>query len=138
MIAVFWDDLQLNNGSYVYTWYNSSQHYYVVEWYNVINGYDRSTPETFQAILYDPVYYPTATGDGQVKLQYKVFNNIDLGSGDSHPHGNYASIGIKNQDGLIGLEYTFNNTYPTAQELFPMKKPSLSPPALFLSIHHIS
>jgi hypothetical protein len=29
---------------------------------------------------YDPVYYPTATGDGQIKLQYKLFSNIDLGS----------------------------------------------------------
>lgn len=114
MIAVFWDDLQLNAGSHVYTYYNAAQHYYVVEWYNVINGYDRVTPETFQAILYDPVYYPTLTGDGQIKLQYKVFNNIDMGSGDAHPHGNYATIGIKDQAGLVGLEYTFNNTYPTA------------------------
>jgi hypothetical protein len=29
--CVFWDDLQLNNGSYVYTWHNSAQHYYVVD-----------------------------------------------------------------------------------------------------------
>lgn len=114
MIAVFWDDLQLNTGSYVYTHYNASQHYYVVEWYNVISGYDRSTPETFQAILYDPVFYPTQTGDGQVKLQYKEFNNIDQGSGDVHPHGNFATIGIKNQTGTVGLEYSFNNSYPTA------------------------
>ncbi|MDZ4182369.1 MAG: choice-of-anchor D domain-containing protein, partial [Candidatus Cloacimonadaceae bacterium] len=114
MIAVFWDDLQLNAGSYVYTYYNSAQHYYVVEWYNVISGYDRVTPETFQAILYDPAYYPTLTGDGQIKLQYKQFNNIDLGSGAGRPHGNFASIGIKDHTGTIGLEYTFNNTYPVA------------------------
>jgi len=114
MVAVFWDDLQLNTGSYVYTYYNATQHYYVVEWYNVISGYDRVTPQTFQAILYDPVYYPTGSGDGQIKLQYKVFNNIDEGSGDSHPHGNYATIGIKDHNGTVGLEYTFNNQYPTA------------------------
>lgn len=114
MIAVFWDDLQLNAGSYVYTYYNATQHYYVVEWYNVINGYDGVTPETFQAILYDPAYYPTLTGDGQIKMQYKVFNNIDTGSGAGRPHGNYASIGIKDHTGTIGLEYSFNNTYPTA------------------------
>lgn len=114
MIAVFWDDLQLNAGSYVYTYYNSAQHYYVVEWYNVISGYDRVTPETFQAILYDPAYYPTLTGDGQIKLQYKQFNNIDLGSGAGRPHGNFATIGIKDHNGTVGLEYTFNNTYPPA------------------------
>jgi hypothetical protein len=116
MLAVFWDDLQLNTGSYVYRYYDSTQHYYVVEWYNVINGYDRVTPETFQAILYDPVYYPTQTGDGQIKMQYKVFNNIDQGSGDTHPHGNFATIGIKDQTGTIGLEYSFNNQYPTAAQ----------------------
>ncbi|MDP2173885.1 MAG: C25 family cysteine peptidase, partial [Candidatus Cloacimonadaceae bacterium] len=114
MIAAFWDDLQLNAGSYVYTFYNASQRYYVVEWYNVISGFDRVTPLTFQAILYDPVYYPTQTGDGQIKLQYKVFNNIDTGSGDTNPHGNYATIGIKDHNGTVGLEYTFNNQYPAA------------------------
>ena len=115
MVAVFWDDLDLQSGSsYVYTWYNSALHYYVVEWYNLISGYDSSTPQTFQAILYDPVYYPTHTGDGQIKLQYKDFNNIDLGDGDAFPHGNYATIGIEDHTETVGLEYTFGNTWPTA------------------------
>jgi len=133
MIAVFWDDLQLNTGSGVYTYYNSAMHYYVVEWYNVISGYDRVTPETFQAILYDPIFYPTITNDGQIKLQYKVFNNIDLGDGDTFPHGNYSTIGIKDHNGTVGLEYTFNNTYPTAaaplannKSLFISTRPILS------------
>ena len=115
MIAVFWDDLDIQSGSsYVYTWYNSIQNYYVVEWYNMISGYDSTTPQTFQAILYDPVYYPTHTGDGQIKLQYKDFNNIDLGDGDAYPHGNYCTIGIEDHTATVGLEYTFGNIYPTA------------------------
>ncbi len=115
MVAVFWDDLDLVSGSsYVYTWYNSALHYYVVEWYNLYSGYDGTTQQTFQAILYDPLYYPTHTGDGQIKLQYKVFNNIDLGDGDSYPHGNYATIGIEDHTSTVGLEYTFGNTWPTA------------------------
>ena len=114
MIAVFWDDLDIQNGSGVYTWYNSIHHYYVVEWYNMISGYDSTTPQTFQAILYDPVYYPTHTGDGQIKLQYKDFNNIDLGDGDTYPHGNYCTIGIEDHTATVGLEYTFGNIYPTA------------------------
>lgn len=115
MIAVFWDDLDLLSGtSNVYTYYNSSQHYYVVEWYHMISGYDSSTQETFQAILYNPDFYPTHTGDGPIKLQYKDFNNIDLGDGDTYPHGNYCTIGIEDHTETIGLEYTFNNTYPTA------------------------
>ncbi|MDZ4120947.1 MAG: immune inhibitor A, partial [Candidatus Cloacimonadaceae bacterium] len=133
MIAVFWDDLQKNTGSNIYVYHNAAEHYYVVEWYNMISGYDRITPQTFQAILYDPVYYPTQTGDGQIKMQYKIFNNIDEGSGDAHPHGNYATIGIKDHNGTVGLEYTFNNQYPTAAKplhhesaLFITTKPFLS------------
>ncbi len=114
MLAVFWDDLQLNTGSAVFTHYNPIHNYYVVQWNNVISGYDRITPQTFQAILYNPVHYPTHSGDGQIKLQYKIFNNIDEGSGDAHPHGNYATIGIKDHNGMVGLEYTFNNQYPVA------------------------
>lgn len=115
MIAVFWDDLEYGTGSNVYTYYNSSLHYYVVEWFNLLNGYNSSSVETFQAILYDPVFYPTHTGDGQIKLQYKVINNVDLGNSEDHfPHGNYATVGIEDHTATIGLEYTYNNTYPTA------------------------
>jgi hypothetical protein len=128
MIAVFWDDLDIVAGtSNVYTYYNSAQHYYVVEWYNMRSGYDGTTPETFQAILYDPAFYPTLTNDGQIKLQYKVFNNIDLGDGDTFPHGNYCTIGIEDHTRTRGLEYTYNNTYPTAAA--PLSNES----ALFIS-----
>jgi len=114
MLAVFWDDLQMDSNSGVYTYYNSTGHYYVVQWYNVLSGFDSTSRENFEAILYDPIYYPTQTNDGQIKLQYKMFNNVDTGSGDTYPHGNYCSIGIKDHTGTVGLEYTFNNTYPTA------------------------
>ncbi|MBW6513277.1 MAG: choice-of-anchor D domain-containing protein [Candidatus Syntrophosphaera sp.] len=113
MIAVFWDDLQIGAGSGVYTYYNPTLHYYIVQWNNMVSGYDGSL-ETFQAILYDPVFYPTHTGDGQIKLQYKIFNNVDLGAGDSYPHGNFCTIGIEDHTETVGLEYTFNNSYPTA------------------------
>ncbi|HNX03687.1 MAG TPA: hypothetical protein PKM71_08485, partial [Candidatus Cloacimonas sp.] len=43
-----------------------------------------------------------------------IFNNIDAGSGDVFPHGNYCTIGIKDHFGTDGLEYTFNNSYPPA------------------------
>jgi hypothetical protein len=69
--------------------------------------------ETFQAILYDANYYPTFTGDSEIKVQYKVINNVDAGGGLSE-HGQYSSVGIEDHTGTIGLEYTFNNSYPTA------------------------
>ncbi|MEF3694135.1 MAG: C25 family cysteine peptidase [Candidatus Cloacimonadota bacterium] len=113
MLAVFWDDLEIGTGAGVYTYYDSDMNYFVVEWHNLLAS-NRTSEETFQAILYDPLFYPTSTGDGQIKLQYKVFNNTDTGHGAGIPHGNYSTIGIKDHTGLVGLEYTFNNTYPTA------------------------
>lgn len=51
MIAVFWDDLTLGTGSGVYTYYNATLHYFVVEWYHMISGYNNSSLETFEALL---------------------------------------------------------------------------------------
>lgn len=128
MVAVFWDDLALiPNQSAVCTWHNQAEHYFVVEWYNMVSGYDGNTPETFQSILYDPFYYPSHTGDGQIKLQYKQFNNINMSAGYSRPHGNFCSIGIEDHTGTVGLEYTFGNIYPTAA------KPLSHESALFIS-----
>jgi hypothetical protein len=144
MLAVFWDDLELGTGSAVYTWYNSALNYYVVQWHGLYSGYDSISPETFQAILYDPTYYPTHTGDGQIKLQYKDFNNIDTGNSEDHwPHANYCTIGIEDHTETIGLEYTFGNSYPTAaapltdeSALFITTRPIL-PDSAYLSINQV-
>ncbi len=111
MIAPFWDDLALGTSSDVLTYYNSTEHYYVVEWSHMSNRYNGAT-ETFQAILYDASFHNTPTGDSPIKFQYNVFNNVDQGG--SHTHGEYCTIGIENGDETIGLEYTFNNEYPDA------------------------
>ncbi|MBN2829651.1 MAG: T9SS type A sorting domain-containing protein, partial [Candidatus Cloacimonetes bacterium] len=58
----------------------------------------------------NPDVYPSQTGDGSIKLQYQTFNNVNSQAGTSH--GNYCSIGIMDHTGLVGLEYTFNNSYP--------------------------
>ncbi len=113
MIAAFWDDLATVSGSGIYTWYNHVDHTYTIEWYNMRNGGANGTHnETFQIILYDPAAYPTSLGDGPIKIQYNNFNNVDAQTGNRH--GNYATIGIEDHTGRVGLEYTFNNVYPTA------------------------
>ncbi|NLO12161.1 MAG: gingipain R [Candidatus Cloacimonetes bacterium] len=119
MIAAFWDDLEFGGDSGVYTYHDTVNHNFVVEWYKLRSGYDRSSEETFQAILYDPTYHPTHTNDGQIKLQYKVINNIDTGTAGegNRPHGNYATVGIENHTGTVGLEYTFNNSYPDTAKI---------------------
>ena len=115
MIAPFWDDLKIGSGRVCY-YNNSVQHYFVVEWSHLQNEYN-SAEETFQVILYDPNYYATPTGDGEIKVQYKVVNNVDVG--DYTPtfhisHGQYATVGIEDHTSEVGLEYTYNDTYPTA------------------------
>jgi len=112
MIAPFWDDLATGSGSGIYTWFDRYSHCFIIEWHNMINGKDGSSVENFQCILYDQAAYPTSLGDGPIKFQYHTFNNVDSQSGNRH--GNYCTIGIEDHTGKVGLEYTFNNTYPTA------------------------
>ena len=118
MIAVFWDDLKLTNGGRVYTWYDQTEKKFYVEWSGV-RTYQNNSPETFQAVLYDPSYYITPTGDGEILLQYKDFNNTSYGSYSwDQIHGNYCSVGIEDHTMARGLQYTFNDIYhPAAMEL---------------------
>ena len=118
MIAVFWDDLKLTNGGRVYTWYDQTEKKFYVEWSGV-RTYQNNSPETFQAVLYDPSYYITPTGDGEILLQYKDFNNTSYGSYSwDQIHGNYCSVGIEDHTMTRGLQYTFNDIYhPAAMEL---------------------
>lgn len=111
MIAVFWDDLSVSNSNVLW-YFNSNLHYYVVQWSRITNG-DTGSPLTFQVILYDPIYYPTTTGDSEIKMQYMQVTNNNSGSYPSN-HGQYSTVGLENEDSLIGLQYTFNNTYPEA------------------------
>jgi hypothetical protein len=114
MIAPFWDDLATHTGSGIYTFFDRSNHAFIIEWYNMRNGANGSSPETFQVILYDPAVHAGSMGDGPIKIQYHTFNNVDSTTSVPGHHGRYATIGIKNAQGNIGLEYSFANTYPAA------------------------
>ena len=115
MLAVFWDDLTADSGGAVYGYYDNQLHAYIVQWNNV-KTYEDNSNESFQAILLDPQFYITPTGDGEMLLQYEDFNNTSNGSygGGTPLHGGYCSIGIEDHWGTTGLEYTFNNVYPRA------------------------
>jgi len=112
MIAPFWDDLATVAGSGIYTWFDRNSHSFVIQWDNLRNGKNGTSVETFQCILYDQAAYPTSFGDGPIKFQYNTFNNVNSQSGGNH--GNFCTIGIEDHTGTRGVEYTFNNTYPTA------------------------
>jgi len=105
MIAPFWDDLNANdtlhggNGD-VYQYFDDDNHRWIFEFKDVAH-YDRnSVRETFQAILLDPVYYPTPTSDGDVIFQYQTVGDAS---------GN--TVGIENYNETDGIQYLFNNNY---------------------------
>jgi hypothetical protein len=113
MIAVFWDDLKTNSGD-IWYYYDETENYFVVEWSNMKNDYDNAT-ETFQAIIYDPDFYSSPSGDSDILMQYKEINNTDQGSyGGWVEHGEFVTIGLENHHHDIGLQYTYSNQYPDA------------------------
>jgi hypothetical protein len=111
IIAAFWDDLATASGD-VYSYYSTTEHAMIIQWDDMDNVYSNAE-ETFQAILYDPMYRPTSTGDSEIKLQYKVVNNDDQGDYASYhvDHGLYGTVGIESPDGRDGIEYTCNDEY---------------------------
>jgi len=114
LIAPFWDDLKMSAESKVLYKHFPESGMFVIEWSNLRNDYDESYNETFEAILYDYTVSPTSTGDSNIIFQYKEIHNVDQGEyGVYHVHhGQFATVGIQNETGTVGLEYTFNNTYP--------------------------
>ena len=117
MIAAFWDDLKTSSGGDVlYKFFpegcqGDGCEYLVVEWSDMRTR-DNNSEEDFQAILYNGS--DTPTGDGEIKIQYKTFNNTSSGyypEGERPDHGCYSTIGIENKFSNEALQYTFNNTY---------------------------
>ena len=133
MIAPFWDDLMTSGGHICY-YYDPVENYFIVEWSHLHNEYNNNE-ETFQLILFDPLYHQTLTGDGDILFQYETVNNVDQGSYVNYPigHGQYATIGIEDHSALIGLEFTYDNDYPDAAKhledemaiLFTTNKPAM-------------
>lgn len=124
MIAVFWDDLKTigENGSCygqpygdVYYFEDPDNRYVIVEWSDV-KTVQNDDPESFQIILYNTGEL-TLSGDDEIQLQYKIFNNSTSGlylpGYNGLLHGAYATIGIEDQSEAAGLQYTFNNEWDT-------------------------
>ncbi len=126
MVAVFWDDLMTTGGGDVYTYYDQLNDFFIVEWSNVRTFFNNSI-ESFQVILYN-TNLQTITGDDEIKIQYKEFNNTSVGDypvgNYSGPvvHGQYCTVGIENHLSNDGLQYTFNNFYhPSSMPLSDQK-----------------
>ncbi|MCF7811787.1 hypothetical protein K9N50_12460, partial [bacterium] len=84
-IAVLWQDLVVTSPRYqrgVYAYYLEEQSQYIVEWSNMqirhIDDPDEAPNDHLiecQLILYDPDVFITSTGDGEIKMQYKTFDD---------------------------------------------------------------
>jgi len=116
MIAAFWDDLVMGAGD-VYTYSNVAEHTFIITYHNMQNAFNNDV-EKFQIILYDADYYGSTDGNGDIKIQYAIYNNTNTGTTWSSSHGQYSTTGLEDHTGQVGLQYTFNNSWaPTAHEL---------------------
>ncbi len=111
MVAVFWDDLynvEYEDGEIMF-YHDQDNNRFIVEWDSITLNNLNPEPirQEFQAILLDPAYYETTTGDGEILMQYKRMEDVIT-----------STVGIENNSQDIGLQYVFNNNYnPTASEI---------------------
>lgn len=108
LIGPYWDDLEYSGNNGVFEYYDSASHQYIIEWKNCTHARNGSN-QSFQMIIYDPVYHPTPTGDAEIIFQYQTVNNID-GDGGEGP-GLYCTVAFQNYESNDGLQYTFDNIY---------------------------
>ena len=113
MLAPFSDDLETIDSDgdgdidvwiHVFTWYDEANGRFVIEWSRALNGYDETTEETFEVILYDQNMQPTESGDGVIDFQYLEIDDVDVTK-------NYSTVGIESPEKNYGLQYVFNNVY---------------------------
>ncbi|MCF7918964.1 MAG: T9SS type A sorting domain-containing protein [Candidatus Cloacimonetes bacterium] len=101
MIAPFWDEM--SDGE-IYTLFDEDEHCFIIEWYEFLDV-NHTENQTFQVILYDEQYYPTNTGEGEIKFQYQEIHN-------SNQNENFATVGIENHLQTEGLLLSYADRYP--------------------------
>ncbi|MFH1501563.1 MAG: C25 family cysteine peptidase [Candidatus Eisenbacteria bacterium] len=99
MLAPFWDDLDPSAGGDVYKWFDSVDHRWVFQFDNV-RHWGMPFEETFQVILLHPTYYPTASGDGQIIIQYEEVSLVDG-----------CTIGFENITQDDGIQCLYDGAY---------------------------
>jgi hypothetical protein len=128
MVAPFWDDLYdtaVVPHCQIYYYSDVANHRFIVEWDSINHNTAGMEPkkESFQALLFDPDFYPTPTGDGKIIFQYKMITDATSNT-----------IGIENNSQNVGLQYLYDLNYdPTAGDLvegssikFTTEPPSVS------------
>ncbi|HEY3296807.1 MAG TPA: S8 family serine peptidase [bacterium] len=102
-MAPWWADWEPQHpGGRVLYYSQADSHRVIVEWFNVEN-YDSTGRATFQAILYDPHFVSSPTGDGVIRFQY---NQVSRGI-------RYMTIGLEKPSGTDGVQYGFQWNFDT-------------------------
>jgi hypothetical protein len=105
IITAFWDDLITGSGGNVYAWNDNANHRCVIQWDNMRNRGNTGIRETFEIILFDPEYYSTPTGDGEILFQYQQITEV-FGYSYDNP---YSTVGIERPDHQDGIEVVYWN-----------------------------
>ena len=98
-VAVFWGSLDPSAAGGVYYQYDTGLHAFIVEWSRVDHKVTTGI-ETFEVLLYDPVYNPTVTGDGEIFCQYLDANYMIN-----------SMTAIENESETDGLLYQISDSY---------------------------
>ena len=116
-VCAYWDDLigeayTINDTTYhhdmrICHYYDEVNNRFIIEWNKCFNRFDDISVEKFELILFDPAYYPTASGNGELQCNYHTINNPDANS-------NYSTVGIENLIQSDGVLYTYANIYPAS------------------------
>lgn len=121
IVAPLWDDLNpTDTGSgKIYYYYDTTNNRVIIEWDSVAH-YGGGEFEKFEVILYDPQYYPTRTGDGEIVVQYKLA-----------PQQTDFTTGLENADGTVGIRYVYDDVYDeyafNIEEAFAIKMTTDTP-----------
>ena len=105
MIAVYWTDLDPSEQGSIYTWADSENSRWIVEWHDIPlwgqpDGLDSPTA-TFQAMLYS---------SGEIRLQYL---STPRSSREGDDVRSSPAVGIENVDGSEGEQIAWNQaTFP--------------------------
>ena len=91
MIAAFWDDLNPGSQGAVYSYQDTANDRFIVQYDNVPK-YGSSDGNTFQVII---------NSDNSIIVQYKTMNGVLTES----------TVGIENYSGVDGLQVAFNQAY---------------------------